>query len=353
MDPKGRTPHFRRLACKDGGDVQGGVKVVKMTLWTILVFAKTKWNSRPVRSICVHESGWASWRRKIGKTAAGKRRCCCTDVNVYVMYNLSHIKTERTYKPGNEDSSESSKIAAQDCDRWAPENFHPGVLGDHAEVLTMSEPTDVDSIRDLARVEFCTHLWQPRQTLYLLDALAGIGFVGEACVIEHDPETPRLVFDNHKPMSKRAYFRCVTAASGFFCTWRDNASNATFRPAFYQTTASRWDYEASAGIGHGQQLWRTGFEQECPFCGSLEEAYVTPNQLSLLASWRVGGDPRGGCSRWRVPMAEPAGDLPSVVADEVEADGAAWPEILEGVRFLNRKGKHDSGWSYFDRIAVS
>ena len=104
--------------------------------------------------MCVHESGWASWRRKIGKTAAGKRRCCCTDVNVYVMYNLSHIKTERTYKPGNEDSSESSKIAAQDCDRWAPENFHPGVLGDHAEVLTMSEPTDVDSIRDLAALNF-------------------------------------------------------------------------------------------------------------------------------------------------------------------------------------------------------
>ena len=31
------------------------------------------------------------------KTAARKRRCLCTDVNVYVMYNLSHVKTERTY----------------------------------------------------------------------------------------------------------------------------------------------------------------------------------------------------------------------------------------------------------------
>ena len=51
-------------------------------------------------------------------------------------------------------------------------------------------------------VELCTHLWQrshlatsrswtlghPRlPTLCLLDALAGMGFVGEACVIEHDP----------------------------------------------------------------------------------------------------------------------------------------------------------------------
>ena len=32
-----------------------------------------------------------------GKTAAGKRRCQCTDVNVYVMYNLSHVKTEGIY----------------------------------------------------------------------------------------------------------------------------------------------------------------------------------------------------------------------------------------------------------------
>ena len=43
--------------------------------------------------------------------------------------------------------------------------------------------------------------------LCLLDALAGTGYVGVACVIEHEPETPRLVFDNRKPMSKKAYFR--------------------------------------------------------------------------------------------------------------------------------------------------
>ena len=33
------------------------------------------------------------------KTAAGKKRCQCTDVNVYLMYNQSHVKTERTYTP--------------------------------------------------------------------------------------------------------------------------------------------------------------------------------------------------------------------------------------------------------------
>ena len=52
-------------------------------------------------------------------------------------------------------------------------------------------------------------------------------------------------------------------------------------------------------------------------------------------------------------MPEPVDDVHPVVVDEVEADGAAWPEILEGVRLLKRKGKHDSGWSYFDRLAVS
>ena len=35
-------------------------------------------------------------------------------------------------------------------DRWAPVNFDPGALGDHAEVVTVSEPTDVDSIKELA-----------------------------------------------------------------------------------------------------------------------------------------------------------------------------------------------------------
>ena len=33
------------------------------------------------------------------KTEAGRGRCQCTDVNVYVMYNLSHVETERTYTP--------------------------------------------------------------------------------------------------------------------------------------------------------------------------------------------------------------------------------------------------------------
>ena len=57
-----------------------------------------------------------------------------------------------------------------------------------------------------------------------------MGFVGEACVIEHDPETPRLVFDNRKPTSKKAYFRCVIAAAGLFAagvtSFKSNRSTA-------------------------------------------------------------------------------------------------------------------------------
>ena len=166
---------------------------------------------------------------------------------------------------GNEDKPESFKTAVQAYDTWAPVNCDPGALGDHAEVFTMlSEPTDVDSIKDLAAtpgdramyfhwlveesdVELCTHLWQPRHlappwswtlrhprlpTLCLLDALAGVGFVGEACVIEDDLETPRLVFDNRKPMSKKAYFRCVIAAAGLFAagvtSFKSNRSTAFY-----------------------------------------------------------------------------------------------------------------------------
>ena len=90
------------------------------------------------------------------------------------------VKTMDMFKEaGNEDNPESLKIDVQACDRWAPVNFDPGAFGDHAEVCTMSEPTDVDSMKDLAAtpgdramyvhwlaeesgVELCSHLWQPR-----------------------------------------------------------------------------------------------------------------------------------------------------------------------------------------------
>ena len=38
-------------------------------------------------------------KQTTGNTAAGKRLCKCTDVNVYVVYNLSHVISERTYTP--------------------------------------------------------------------------------------------------------------------------------------------------------------------------------------------------------------------------------------------------------------
>ena len=86
-------------------------------------------------------------------------------------------------------------------------------------------------------VDLCTHLWQPRHlapprswtlghprlpTLCLLDALAGMGFVvGEACVIEHDPETPRLVFDNRNPNVEESLLPLRQSCSWAFCSWRD------------------------------------------------------------------------------------------------------------------------------------
>ena len=87
------------------------------------------------------------------------------------------VKTLEMFKEaGNEDNPVSFKIAMQAHDTWAPVNFDPA-LGDYAEVFTMSDPTDVDSMKDLAEtpgdratyfhwpaeesdVELCTHLWQ-------------------------------------------------------------------------------------------------------------------------------------------------------------------------------------------------
>ena len=159
--------------------------------------------------------------------------------------NLIDKTVEMFKEAGNEDNPESFNIAVQAHERWAPVNFNSGAVGDHAEVSTMSEPTDVDSITDCAATpgdgamyfhwlaeesdfELCTHLWQSRHlapprrrtlghprlpTLCLLDALAGKRHVGEACVIEPVPGAPRLVFDNRKRLSKKAYFRCVIAAA--------------------------------------------------------------------------------------------------------------------------------------------
>ena len=65
-----------------------------------------------------------------------------------------------------------------------------------------------------------------------LDALAGKGYVGEACVIEHVPGAPRLVFDNRKPLSKKAYFRCVIAAAKLLAagvtSFKSNRSTAFY-----------------------------------------------------------------------------------------------------------------------------
>ena len=38
-------------------------------------------------------------KQTTGKTAARKRLCWCTDVTVYVLYNLSHVKTEQNLQP--------------------------------------------------------------------------------------------------------------------------------------------------------------------------------------------------------------------------------------------------------------
>ena len=86
------------------------------------------------------------------------------------------------------------------------------------------------------------------------------------------------------------------------------------------------------------------------FPQSAEPAGVLEINRDEAAEIPVAGAAGGGDA---VPVSEPVDDVHPVVVDEVEADGAAWPEILLGVRLLKGNGKHDSGWSYFDRLAVS
>ena len=141
---------------------------------------------------------------------------------------------------GQRGQSRVIQVAVQACDKWTrptrrrcrilhhvrtnPCGFRQG-FGRNARDRSM----DFHRLAEESDVELCTHPWQPHVwrwdthacQLCLLDGLAGKGFVGEACVIEHDPETPRLMFDNRKPMSKKAYLRCVKAAAGHFASWHD------------------------------------------------------------------------------------------------------------------------------------
>ena len=82
---------------------------------------------------------------------------------------------------------------------------------------------------------------------------------------------------------------------------------------------------------------------------SAEPAGVLEINRDEAAEISVAGAAGAGA----VPVAGPVDAVHPVVVDEVEADGAAWPEILERVHFFRRKGEHDSGWSCFDRLAVS
>ena len=85
-----------------------------------------------------------------------------------------------------------------------------------------------------------------------------------------------------------------------------------------------------------------------PATQSAEPAGVLEINRDDAAEISVAGAAGGDA----VPMAEPVDEAHSVVADEPEVAGAAWPEILEGVRLLKRWSEHDSGWSHSDRLAV-
>ena len=87
----------------------------------------------------------------------------------------------------------------------------------------------------------------------------------------------------------------------------------------------------------------------------LVELDVTPAEPGVL---EIDGDEVvemslvGAAEGDAVHMPERLDDVHPVVG-EVDADGDAWPELLEGVCLLKKTGNHDNGWSSFDRLAVS
>ena len=207
-------------------------------------------------------------------------------------------------------------------------------------------------------------------TLCLVDALAGMFFVGDACVIEHDPGTPRLVFDSRKPMWKKAYFRCVIAAAGLFAAGVASFKKQPFDRKYayllrhsklppHAVTTKQLQALVNGTNSEEQPMVQEALYESVPsaapwkrlmFPQSAEPAGVFEINRDEAAKIPVAGAASGGDA---VPMPEPVDNVHPVVVDEVEADGAAWPEILEGVCLLKRKGKCDSGWSYSDRLAVS
>ena len=69
------------------------------------------------------------------------------------------------------------------------------------------------------------------------------------------------------------------------------------------------------------------------FPQSAELAGVVEISRDEVAEIPVTGVAGGGDA---VPTPDPVDDVHPMVVDEVEVDGAAWPEILEGVRLLKR-----------------
>ena len=140
-------------------------------------------------------------------------------------------------------------------------------------------------------------------TPWLLYAFAGKGFVCEACVLEHDLETPRLVLDSRKTMSKNAYFRCVAAA---FQSNRSTALDAYLlrhskQPPHGKTTKQLQELVKGTN-SEAQPVVHEALNESVPSAAWRRLMLHQSAELAgVLEIYRheAAEIPRRGCSRWR------------------------------------------------------
>ena len=288
------------------------------------------------------------------------------------------------------------EVGGQPLQRWAPLSQDPAHLGEAADVFIFDDaPSTIDILRSCGVNPGNRHMfleWKARQSdvdgciglhspkvvrpnlalsaphvpcLMLVDALHANGFGAVDSSVVHAEGSPK-VFDGRKLASKRNYLKCVLAGPELFL-----AGVAEFQ----STHASAWfayllKFKRTPQLGMNSRalMEAIGDEDGQETYEALGPAQAMDMELAVIGDGGVS-DPDIAGDDLALPAApeqpevpapeQPPPPLPApddgddIVGDEPQEARLAWPEVLEGVRVHVVKGRHQGGYSYYDRLQVT
>lgn len=284
------------------------------------------------------------------------------------------------------------QMAVQRLERHMPMSRHPNETGDRVDVFLFAEnPATVDLLRMCgcsphnrhmfkvwtpcdSDVAGCIGLTSPEELrpqlqlcdknvpcLMLLDKLHEQGFAPEDGLVRHAPGCENT-YDQRRVWAKRSYLKCLLCMEGLFeagvAQFASNKS-ATFYEymlRFKEVPPSDMSAkEMKAAIADGASTADAPF----PELADAPAPFAAQNQPAPLADMDIAGDePLLALESPEPPQdedeAESAPEQPvqDVVFGDEGAGEQVWPEFLEGARVRVVRGKHDSGWSYNERLSV-